>query len=114
MKGVPRTCSERAAVLRGTSKATTKERYQYTTSMDIKNMCYKRIQSLIQNQMRHEHSGHTVSSSLLKKEQLIKSWSQVCQTSSRHETSKSVFNSLLLAEDEVPFWLAVEVWTWSH
>ena len=32
-----------------------KERYQYTTSVDIKITCYKRIQSLIQNHMRHVH-----------------------------------------------------------
>ena len=40
-----------AAVSRGTSHATTTECYQHTTSMDINNMCYKRIQSLIQNHM---------------------------------------------------------------
>ena len=34
---------------RGTSHATTKERYQYTISVDIKNTLYKRLQSLIQN-----------------------------------------------------------------
>ena len=51
--GVHRTCAETAAVSRGTSHATTKDRYQYTTSVDIKNSRYKRIQSLIQNQMRH-------------------------------------------------------------
>ena len=33
----------------GTSHATSAERYQYTTSMDINNTRYKRIQSLIQN-----------------------------------------------------------------
>ena len=38
----------------GTSHATTKECYQYTTSVDMKNMCYKRIQSLIQNHMWHD------------------------------------------------------------
>ena len=32
------------------------KRYQYTTSVDIKNTSYKRIQSLIQNHMRHVHS----------------------------------------------------------
>ena len=42
-------------IARGTSHATTKERYQYTTSVDI-NMRYKRIQSLIQNHMRHVRS----------------------------------------------------------
>ena len=36
--------------------ATIKERYQYTTSVDIKNARYERIQSLIQNNMRHERS----------------------------------------------------------
>ena len=30
-----------------------KQHHQYTTSMDIKNMCYKRIQSLIQNHLQH-------------------------------------------------------------
>ena len=37
------------SISRGTSHATTTERYQYTTSVDIKNTRYKRIQSLIQN-----------------------------------------------------------------
>ena len=41
------------SISRGTSHATTKERYQYTTSVDINNTRYKRIQSLIQNHMRH-------------------------------------------------------------
>ena len=40
----------------GTSHATPKERYQYTTSVDINNTRYKRIQSLIQNYMRHVRS----------------------------------------------------------
>ena len=44
------------SISRGTSHATTKERYQYTTSVDINNTRYKRIQSLIQNHMRHVHS----------------------------------------------------------
>ena len=44
-----------AAVSRGTSHATTKERYQYTISVDINNMRYKRIQSPLQNHMRHVH-----------------------------------------------------------
>ena len=35
------------SISRGTSHATTKECYQYTTSMDIKNRCYKKLQSLI-------------------------------------------------------------------
>ena len=38
------------SISRGTSHATTTERYQYTTSVDI-NTRYKRIQSLIQNHM---------------------------------------------------------------
>ena len=38
----------------GTSHATTKECYQYTTSVDINNMHYqKKIKSLIQNHMWH-------------------------------------------------------------
>ena len=41
--GVHRTCTEMAAVSCGTSHAATKERYQYTTSMDIKNMHCKRV-----------------------------------------------------------------------
>ena len=45
-----------AAILRGTSHATTKERYQYTTLVDIKNSGYERMQSLIQNHMRQERS----------------------------------------------------------
>ena len=43
------------SISHGTSRATTTERYQYTTSMDINNTCYKRIQSLIQNHMWHAH-----------------------------------------------------------
>ena len=39
------------SISRGTSHATTTERYQYTTSVDINNTRYKRIQSLIQNHM---------------------------------------------------------------
>ena len=39
----------------GTSHATTTERYQYTTSVDI-NTRYKRIQSLILNHLRHVRS----------------------------------------------------------
>ena len=35
---------------------TTKERCQYSTSVDIKNTRYERIQSLIQNHMRHVRS----------------------------------------------------------
>ena len=35
----------------GTSHATTTERYQYITSVDINNTRYKRIQSLIRNHM---------------------------------------------------------------
>ena len=41
---------------RGTSHATTTERYQYTTTVDINNTRYKRIQSLIQNHMRYVRS----------------------------------------------------------
>ena len=41
------------SISRGTSHATTTERYQYTTSVDINNTRYKRIQSLIKNHMRH-------------------------------------------------------------
>ena len=40
------------SISRGTSHATTKEHYQYTTSVDIKNTLYKKLQSLIQNHMR--------------------------------------------------------------
>ena len=39
------------SIWRGTSHTTPKECYQYTTSVDINNACYKRIQSLIQNHM---------------------------------------------------------------
>ena len=39
------------SISRGTSHATPKERYQYTTSVDINNTRYKRTQSLIQNHM---------------------------------------------------------------
>ena len=38
------------------SHARTKERYQYTISVDINNTHYKRIQSLIQNHMQYAHS----------------------------------------------------------
>ena len=37
-----------------------KQHHQYTTSMDITNMCYKRIQSLIQNQLQHMYSYRSV------------------------------------------------------
>ena len=40
----------------GTSHATTKQRDQHITSVDINNLCYKRIQSLIQNHIRHVRS----------------------------------------------------------
>ena len=49
-------CAETAAVSPGTNHATTKQRCQYTTLVDIVNMCYKSIQSLIQNHMWHERS----------------------------------------------------------
>ena len=39
------------SISRGTSDATSTERYQYTTSVDINNTRYKRIQSLIHNRM---------------------------------------------------------------
>ena len=44
------------SISHGTSHATTTERYQYTTSVDINNTRYKRIQSLIHNHMRHVRS----------------------------------------------------------
>ena len=44
------------SISRGTSHATTKERYQYTTSVDIDNTRYKKTQSLVQNHMRHMRS----------------------------------------------------------
>ena len=44
------------SISRGTSHATTTERYQYTTTVGIDNTRYKRIQSLIQNHMRHVRS----------------------------------------------------------
>ena len=39
------------SISRGTSHATSTERNQYTTSVDINNTRYKRIESLIQNHM---------------------------------------------------------------
>ena len=42
---------QNGSISRGTSHATTTERYQYTTSVDINNTCCKRLQSLIQNHM---------------------------------------------------------------
>jgi len=45
-----------SSISRGTSNATTTERCQYTTSVGINNTRYKRIQSLIQNHMRHVRS----------------------------------------------------------
>ena len=39
------------SISRSTSQATSTERYQYTTSVNINNACYKRIQSFIQNHM---------------------------------------------------------------
>ena len=44
------------SISRGTSHATTKERYRYTTSVDINNTRYKRIQSLIQNHVQNVRS----------------------------------------------------------
>ena len=44
------------SISRGTSHATTTERYQCITSLDINNTRYKRIQSLIHNHMRHVRS----------------------------------------------------------
>ena len=46
------------SISRGTSQATTTERCQYTTSMDINNTRYQRIQSLLQNHMRHATESH--------------------------------------------------------
>ena len=45
------------SISRGTSHATPKQRYQYTTSVDINNTRYKRMQSLIQNHTRHVRSA---------------------------------------------------------
>ena len=53
LNGVHRTCAETEASWCGTSHATTTERYQYTTFVNIKNTRYKRIQSLVRNYMRH-------------------------------------------------------------
>ena len=39
-----------------TFSSNAEECYKYTTSMDINNTCYKRLQSLIQNHMRHVRS----------------------------------------------------------
>ena len=47
----PQNLHRNGSISDGTSHAAPKERYQYTTSMDINNMRYKRIQSLIQNHM---------------------------------------------------------------
>ena len=44
------------SISRGTSHATSTERYQNTTLVDINNTRYKRIQSFIQNHMRHVRS----------------------------------------------------------
>ena len=44
------------SISRGTSHATTKERYQNSTSVDINNTHCKRLQSLIQNHTRHVRS----------------------------------------------------------
>ena len=44
------------SISRGTRSAATKECYQYTISVDINNTRYERIQSLIQNHMRHVRS----------------------------------------------------------
>ena len=42
-----------AAVSHDTSHVTVKQHYLYTTSVDIKITCYKRIPSFIQNHMQH-------------------------------------------------------------
>jgi len=55
--GVNKTCAETAVVSRGTSHATTKQRCQLTTSVNInnnKNALQKTLQTVIQNQVRHE------------------------------------------------------------
>ena len=44
------------SISHGTSHATTKECYQYTTSMEINNTRSKRLQSLIQSHLRHVRS----------------------------------------------------------
>ena len=39
----------RSDIITTLSSATSTERYQYATTMDINNTCYKKIQSLIRN-----------------------------------------------------------------
>ena len=56
LNGVLKTGAQTAAVSRGTSHATGKQRCQYTTSVDIKGTLYKRIQSLTENHIQHERS----------------------------------------------------------
>ena len=51
LNGVHRTCAETAAF--HVAMQQPQSAYQYTTSVDINNTRYKRIQSLIQNHMRH-------------------------------------------------------------
>ena len=52
LNGVHRTCAETTAL----HMPPAKERYHYTTSVDINNTHYKKLQSLIQNYVRHVHS----------------------------------------------------------
>ena len=50
---------ETAAVSRGTSHVQTKQRCKYTTSVDIHNALYKKLQTLILNHMRQERTEST-------------------------------------------------------
>ena len=52
-----RKCAETAAVSRGTSHVTTKQRCKYTTSADIQKRGVLKLQALIQSRMRLERGG---------------------------------------------------------
>ena len=75
------------SISHGTSHATPKERYQYTTSVDINNTRYKQIQSLIQNHMQM----CTVSVAWLVPHEMLSFWRKFCVHHSKvHQVTVSL------------------------
>ena len=72
------------SISRGTSHATTTERYQYTASMDINNTRCERIQSLIQNHMQRVR----IESAREQRTALYKSYEQDVASSSASRSGK--------------------------
>ena len=102
LNGEHRTCAETAAVSPGTSHATTKERYQYTTCVDTDNMRYKRTQSFIQNHVRHVRSESAREQRLvlyLKKKKLCvraRVRAKLCMRVFYHAVYENVCNFILI------------------